>query len=352
MKAKTKTRANTIPVSEYRFDGGSRMVAGNGEIQASSKRDLLQQQVRLMAAVANGQTVTDSEYSAAERTAMVAAAFNDSAVHRQLGERVTANINMTSNRKGYARRFLARNELKQGDIPRFRVQTKNVQAFVATGPTKVETQIVRDKYLMPPEVQVVVRPFIPINDLNQGTGDILNDKYVEGLEGTMVVEDRMWYNMSKQAIGLANNQTIISGTLTPASLMGVVNNVTRWGLKAAHMLMATDINNDIIGDAMFIAAIEPVARHELVMTGQIAVLYGLSLISDQYRHPEHKVISQGEFVIVSDPLTHGAYSDRGGADSSPIDVTTEGVVGRGWVIHESIAMAVGNDRSVAFGRRM
>ena len=116
--------------------------------------------------------------------------------------------------------------------------------------------------------------------------------------------------------------------------------------------MASDLFVDIVGDASFIQAIEPVARHELVMTGELATLYGMSLISEAYRHPEHKTLDQGEFVIVSDQAFHGAYSDRGGVDSQPIDGTTERMIGRGWLFSESISLAVANTRSVSFGVRI
>jgi hypothetical protein len=166
-----------------------------------------------------------------------------------------------------------------------------------------------------------------------------------------VTEDRYWYNLAKQTIGVDNNLSVVSGTLNPLSLMSIRQQVAQWGLKAAYWLTASDLFIDVVGDATFIQAIEPVARHELVMTGQLGVLYGMTIISEAYRHPDHKVLSQGEFAIVSDPLTHGAYSDRGGVDSVPIDTTTEKKAGRGWVLSESISMAIANARSVAWGIR-
>jgi hypothetical protein len=117
------------------------------------------------------------------------------------------------------------------------------------------------------------------------------------------------------------------------------------------MLLASDLYQDIIGNSEFYSAIDPVARHELLLTGELATMYGMTLTSDAYRHPEHRVLSQGEFFVISDSLNHGAYSDRGGVQSQPIDISTEGVPGRGWVIHEPLAMAIANSRSVSKGIR-
>jgi hypothetical protein len=349
--------SRTQAASEYRAPGSNtRFVGANGEVNASNKVDLLRQSNALMTATANGDVATDEAVTAFERTAtnraLMTAAFEDSRSHRVLGERMADQIYMTSNRKGYMRRFLNRVELKQGEVPRFPVRKKNVQAFMVTGPTQVQAQFTQDKWLMPPELQIVGRVFVPQNEINQSNTDVLDEKYVEGLEAIMVTEDRMYLNACRATIGVDNNLSIISGMLTPSSLMSTRQNVAQWGMKPQYCLMASDLFVDIVGDATFIQAIEPVSRHELVMTGELAVLYGMTLVSEAYRHPEHKTLEEGEFAVISDPAFHGAYSDRGGVDAQPIDGTTEKVVGRGWLFSESVSMAVANNRSVAFGRRI
>lgn len=348
--------SRTTAASEYRAPGSNeRFVGNNGEINASSKKDLLSQSLHLMEATAKGVVGTDSQVTATERLAtnrqLIAAAFNDPKAQRVLGERMADQIYMTANRKGYMRRFLAKIDLKQGDIPRFPVRSKNVQAFIVTGPTQVQAQFTADKWLYPPELQIVSRVFVPQTEINQSNTDVLDEKYTEGLEGVMVTEDRMYLNACRQTIGVDNQRSIITGTLSPLALMSVRQNVAGWGMKPTHCLMASDLFVDIVGDTNFMQAIEPVSRHELVMTGEMAVLYGMTLVSEAYRHPEHKTLAEGEFMVVSDPQYHGAYADRGGVDAQPIDSTTEKVAGRGWLFQESIAQAVANARSVAFGLR-
>lgn len=351
-----------VVASEYRFGNaksGERAVASNGELNAVSRKDALVRAMDLQRATASGAVIADGDFTsqarqrevARNRQLMVQAAADPQA-HRVLGEKMANEIYMTTNRKGFSRRFLNRIELKQGEIPRFPVRMKNVNAMWLAGPDRLETQIVHDKWLTPPEGQIAVRVFVPQNEINQSNSDVLEEKYVEALEGIMVSEDRLWYNFVQQTVGLDNDQSIIAGTLSPLSLMGVRNQVTRWGLKAAYCLMASDLFQDIVGDSSFIQAIEPVARHELIMTGELAILYGMTLISEAYRHPEHKVLGEGEFVVVSDPLTHGAYADRGGVDSRPLDGVSENVIGSGWLLSESYTAAIANTRSVAVGRRV
>lgn len=352
-----RAQRHATVATDYKFKGSNtRVVGSNGEINANDKKDLLRSSMRFMEAASLGEIITEEDQRARDERAAVnkellTAAFANDTSHRVLGERIADEIYMTSNRKGFSRRFLNRIELKQGDIPRFAVRKKNVTASYITGPSRLETQIVTDKWLTPPEFQLAARVFVPQNEINQSNSDVLEEKYVEALEAVMVSEDRLWYQLAQNTIGIDNNKSVIAGTLSPYSLMSVRQQVAKWGLKVPYCLMASDLFIDIVGDSDFIQAIEPVARHELVMTGELAVLYGMTLISEAYRHPEHKVLSQGEFACIADPLQHGAYSDRGGVDSAPINATTEKVMGRGWLLSESLSMTIANSRSVALAVR-
>jgi hypothetical protein len=347
--------------SEYRIAGRQeRAIGSNGEVNAGSKRDLLTANMAIAEAAGRGEVGTDRTVQGRElqRSAMQArrellrAAMTDPNARRVLGEAVAREIYMTTNRKGISRRFLNQIELKTGELPRFPVRQKNVTAFYLSGSSRIETQLVTDKWLTPLEGQIATRVFVPQNELNQSNSDVLEEKAVEALEAVMVTEDRYWYNLARATIGTDNNQQIVSGTLSPQSLMAVRQQVARWGLKAAFCYMASDLFVDIVGDSSFIQAIEPVARHELVMTGEMAILYGMTLISEAYRHPEHKVLGEGEFFVVSDPSTHGAYSDRGGVDSRPLDGVSENIIGAGWLFAESWSAAIGNSRSVVAAVRV
>lgn len=363
MRKQVKIRASKTPMvaaSEYRFGGattGERALGKGGEINASSKRELISRQMAFISAASNGQLAADGVFASAEQGAklskeLVAAAFNDHEAHRVLGERMADSLYITANRQGFMRKYLTKITVEQGSIPRFPLRNKNVTAVYSTSPTKIQSQITRDKWFTPPELQVVTRPFIPMNELNQSAGDVLQEKYVEATEAIMVGEDRLWYNQVNQIVGVDNPLSIISGQLTPYTFAQVMTNVTRWGLKAPHVLIATDIYQDIIGNSDFFNAIDPVARHELLLTGELGVMYGCTITSDAYRHPEHKVLNQGEFFVIADALNHGAYSDRGGLQSQPIDISIEKVPGRGWVMFESLAVSVANSRSVAKGLRI
>jgi len=351
MRNQVSLRASKAPIlaTELKFaNSNERAVGANGELNASSKRDLLTQQSKFLQAAASGNMLT---IDAATSRELVMAAFNDKEAHRVLGEKISDALYQTANRQGFMRKYLAKIDVQQGSIPRFPVRTKNVTAVWSTSPTKVESQITRDKWFTPTEMTVIARPFIPQVELNQSSGDVLQEKFIEGVEATMVAEDRLYYNQLQTLVGVDNPLTIISGQLTPYLLSTVVTQVTQWGMKAANLLLAADLWQDITGNSDFFNAIDPVARHELLLTGELGVMYGMTVTSDAYRHPEHKVLGKGEFYVIADALNHGAYSDRGGLQSTPTDISMEKMPGRGFAIHESLAVSVANSRSFAKGIR-
>lgn len=353
MTFKSKT---PVVASDYKFPGSSeRVVGSNGEINASSKKDALSQGLRLMQATARGEVATESTMAQAERAAkskeLVLAMWNNERVHREIGEVMGADLYQTANRRGISRKFLMRQDLIPGQFPMVKLRRQDVVAVYATSPTRTESQIIRDKLFTPPEIIIEARPFIEQTEINTSVGDVLDEKYGEALEATVVAEDRLWKKLADDTIGLANDLTIVSGSLTPLTLMEVRQQVAQWNLPVPNLFMASDLYVDIVGDASFIQAIEPVSRHELIMTGELAVLYGMSISSDGYRHPEHRVLNQGEFYAVSDPKTHGQYTDRGGIETEIITGATEKRAGKGWWVYESYSAVIGNARSVAKGLR-
>lgn len=340
-----------VPVTEYKWGQSSeRLVGSNGELNGNSNKDLLQQQLRLMSAASNREVVDENQQKMGR--AILEAAYNEPENFKILGEKMADALYMTQNRQGFMRKLLARVDTPMGTMPRFKVYKKDVTAVYVTGPTRVSPQIIRDKFLFPPEFPIVARPFITSTDLYQSQGDVLAEKHTEALEAHMVKTDRLWYSAANAMVGIDNELNIISGQLTPYAFAVGQAQLTGWGLRADKVLLASDLWADIIGNQSFYTAIDPVARHELLMTGQVGTLYGSLVLTDGFRHPEHKVFNQGEFFLVSDPENHGAYMDRGGIESTPIDITTDLMPGKGWVLVQSIAMAIGNSRSVVKGIRV
>jgi hypothetical protein len=337
--------------TELRRQGGERFVGANGELNASNRADLFKQMAAFMESAAQTGAVTEEKAVALEKAAArkdaITAAFNSADAHAELGEVLSDELYQAANREGFMRRFLAKQDLKQGQMPHVKMRMKNTVATVATSPVQIQAQLVRDNTYTPPEFYIVSRPFVEDREIQQSLGDVLEEKYLEAQEGIMVAEDRLWRNLAMQTVGISNPLTNVVGTMTAGGLMALRNQVTRWNIPVTAWLVANDLWNDIVGDTSFQQVIDPVSKYELLLTGQLGVIYGMTILSDAYRHPEHRVLSQGEMFVVGDPINHGQYTDRGGVTSQPIDITTEKVPGRGWVFQELMSMVIANSRSVA-----
>lgn len=349
-----------VAATEYRLPGRQeRLVGRDGHINGSSKADVARTIASMIDEIYTQQNVNLQTEAAltnaevlAERRNLVLAAFEDAKEHQELGAILTDEINYAANKQGIARKLLKRQELQQGQYPQALMPFQNVMAVVATGPTKNQTQLVRNKRFWPPEFYIMTRPFIEQREIDQTNVDILQEKYLEALEGIMVQEDRIWRAAALQTVGIVNPATDIVGDLTPAGLAQVRTQLVSQRIGATNLVMAADLWNDIIGAQGFMAGLEPVTRHEIVLTGEIARLFGMTITTDAFRHPYHYVLQEGEFWVVSDPDYHGQYTDRGGVVAEPIGIAVENVPGRGWAMYESVSLLVANAGSVALGRRV
>lgn len=347
-----------VLATELRFAGSNeRAVGANGELNAGSTRELLANIQRLITASAEQPVLTESEATRRAEKAkvhqqMITAAFSSNEAHKELGATLADELYISANREGFMRRFLARQELSQGQRPYVKMRLKNVVATVAGAPTKTFSQIIRDNMYFPPEFYINSRPFIEEREIQQSIADVLEEKFVEAQEGIMVAEDRIYYRMATNTAGISNDFTTIIGTMNPSALVALKTLVTRWNIPASSFLIATDIWGDIVGDAQFAAIIDPVSKHELLLTGQLGTILGMTVYTDAFRHPQHKVLNQGEMFVIGDAVNHGIYTDRGGVSSTPIDGSIEQVPGKGWWMSELISMVIANSRSVAKARRI
>jgi len=353
------TRNRPIVASELRFRHSSEPAVGsNGELNASNKVDLIRQAAKLLEAASTSGVISEDEAQQQETLAkthkeLLQAAFQSDAAHKEVGELIAAELWIAANKQGFSRRLLVRQELNQGMIPMTRMRLKNQVATVASAPVQVQAQIARDFFLYPPEFYINGRPFVEQREIEQSADDVLEEKFSEGLQALMVQEDRTWKALCDATQNVDNPLTTISGTLTPTALVTLRNSVAAWDIPATSCLFATDIWNDIAGDAVnWARVIDPVAKNELLLTGQIGTLYGMSLITDAYRFAEHKVLNKGDIYVIGDPQMHGQYTDRGGVNSQPIDGSIEKVPGRGWWLTELMSMVVANARSVQIAIRI
>lgn len=350
-----KFKRPAVVASELKF-GGNTAIGRNGEVNAWNKSDLAKNIARLME-VASTQGVQTEETAAeraelaTKRREMVNASFTSPEAHKELGATLADELYIAGKRDGFMRRLLTRQEVNKGSVPNIWMRLKNVVAVVASSPSQLQAQLIRDNLYYPPEFYIEGRPFVEQRMIEQSATDVLEEKYIEALEAFMVAEDRLWYRLATGTVNIANPYTNISGQLTANTLSNMRTLVNRWNIPASNLLLASDIWNDIISEPSFRDVIDPVSKHELLLTGQIGTIFGMTVYTDGFRHPQHRVFNQGDVIVVGDAQNHGSYTDRGGINSQPIDGTHEKMPGRGWYLTQLMSMLIANARSVAKGNR-
>lgn len=341
----------------------SRMFNANGDLNASNNQEALQMIASLFTQMANGHVVTEEQELAAEMTSQermqeLAAAFhdNDDTAFREIGAAIAGKLTEHSDREGFMRNLLLRGEISQGQRPRFEVRTKDARAVKAVGPSQTQLSIVRDKYIETDEFQIKAQPYVYTNDLNQGSGDLLDNAFLDALEQIFRTEDQTLYAMLRQASGAAaaNSTIYMSGAFSNVYLGDVMNGLTGWGITPSTLLFAHDIMTDIVVQGAFPDNFfDPVSKLEIIQTGRIGSLFGMQLITDAHRNPKLRVLSKGEIFGLGTPEQLGGYTDRGPVTSVPLGPqNTQGVSGKGWYMEETVAAVVHNSRAVVYGSKL
>lgn len=336
-----------------------KMFGNNGELNANDKVEALRKLAELASMINTGEVAglgdndSDRRETAAERRAAVETAYrSDDSSWAELGASLAGEINTRVEREGFMRTLLARYEVAQGSIPRIRVRTPNVRAVLTRGPTQIWPQFVRDKYVNTDEFYVSAHPMVEEIDLAQGSSDILEDKFFEGLEAILVKEDATLKAMMDATAGSYNEIVYFAGQFTPAVLSALKSNIERWRLPAMNMLFDVSLLNDILVGTDFSTYFDPITKYELISTGRIGRLFGTEMITDGYREPSLQVLDRGEIYITSTPEMTGGYTDRGPVNSRPHDMNDQIVPARGWAMNEMISMLLANGRAIAKAKRL
>lgn len=358
--AAIRTRGRqAAPANLARIPGSRDMFVGaNGQMNASDIPDLMRNIGLLMQEVANGnvsrEPVTASERRELQRTrqqTLTASYYSDRSSRdwSELGAAIGSDVAEVADREGFMRRLMMRTDVANGSVPRIRVRQKNVMAVVAASAAANRAQHLKDNYFNPPEYYIKANIRVEERELVQGSGDILEDKFFEAQEAIMVAEDRKWKQLADDTIGLQNEQQILAGGLTPMGLSKMRTQILRWNIPAQNLIIAADIWDDIIGQPDFSAWFDPVSQHELITTGTLGTLLGMSIITDAFRHPQLRVLRSGEMYVVSNPELHGTYTDRGPVQSNEVNDYPDGSPSRGWMFHELLSTTLHNSRSVVKG---
>lgn len=331
-----------------------------GEINAIDRKDLIQRLADFVDLVQQGEVVSasaDDDLGTEDVENMVRAALEDKE-HGQgggmwvMGDTLNDAVHETSGRIGFTERILFRCEKPINGEGRIRVKQKGVVSWILTGGAgaAIPRSIIRNHWLYPKAITIPT--FTTIEDTEKAVSppELLDEKYTEMLQATMVRQDKYIRWLLTSASNVYNNVYTFSA-LTPATFTDMQLQIQRWGLSTPHCIMAIDLWKDIRTNANWLAVYEPVTQLTLLEEGRLGRVYETAIYTDGLRYETLQVLEAGELFMLAEPEGLGGYIEYSPLETRPADMHHVGVGAEGWYSKLTRAYALGNSRGVCYGYR-
>lgn len=338
--------------------GSEALIGADGHLNASSNTEVMQAMTVLQNHLQTGriQRAPTLGRTAAERKSQherLVQAFNapDKKGMQVIGEVMADEIWQTLGREGFARKLMAIKQLSQGETGRLKVRKKDVVAYIAISSTNVVPSTVRQFYVYPPEFNINCSVLIEDKDIAQASGDLLEEKYQDGLEQVMKKEDDLWMSLARASATAANDMFFFT-TLTPAVFSEMQIQVNSWGIPPSTALIAFDLWNDIRTDSEFASYFDPVTKHELIMEGSLGTFFGMQIITDAYKHDTLRVLSNGEMFVLGAPQALGGITIRSELATKSVDKYAQEKAERGWFFSLIEGMSIVSPRGLVRGQKI
>jgi hypothetical protein len=356
-----KINSRKTPVTEWRPRGGERIVAQNGDINASSKQELIAQIATLVDGVRSGVVARSDEVATsedrravvAERQARLEEALADKSGEKwmALGETITEEIYEALGREGFTRKILGFKPVKRGDVARIAIRKKDVLAYyIANEEPTVVASFVRQNYFTPPDSYLLCNIKIDNMELELADTDLLEHKYNDGLEQILREEDKRTKALL-DAAAVGYNDLVFFNAFTPSVFQSMRTQIARWTIPVAHALISVDLWNDILADTEFASYYDPVSKHQVIMEGVLGSFFGVTLMTDGFRYETLQVLKPGEVYFLGTPKALGVVMERKPLTVENTSGTILGQPWRGWFMEQIESITVLNGRAVVKGSR-
>jgi len=343
----------------------TRMVGANGEYNQDSAAGLLEQINALVQQARAGEIHQDPgietqasfmDPGAEADSSLVTAALNESAPRddgpfQVLGEVFTDSISETMGRMGFSNKILAQQDVAEGGTARVRIRQKDVTSWLMLSDGHTIESLIRQKYIYPRGYNIETLVMMEEAEIHEAGAQIIEEKYNDALEATMVRDDNITKFLLDQAAP-ADNDVIAFNAFTPQVFVTLRNQIWQWSLAVPHMLMAVDLWDDLFADADWARWYSPIEKHELAVEGRLGRLGDVELITDGFRYDTLQVLQPGEVYFLSSPTTLGVKANMIALNSSVVDQRMLGRAARGWFIFLRQATVIANSRGVSKGVRL
>jgi len=327
-----------------------------GEYNAYDSKDLKNILMTLANQVEAGelQRVTAVDEDAASR--LVTAALTErnadlrGGAFERVGQVVTDMISETMGRQSFSDKIFARMDAKEGTgfVPPVKVDQMDVVSWHLTANGQVAESLVNPKFIYPEGYWLQTLVYVEEQDLCFAGSSFLEQKHQRGLEAMLVRQDNVAKFLLDAAAPVAND-VVTFGTFTPTVAGILRDQVWRWGLTPTTMLLAVDLQRDILSDDDWHNVYSPIQKHVLFEEGKFGEIYGMEVFTDGFRYPTLRVLEPGEVYFLSAPTTLGVHIPLIPLYSEPVNRHFEGIPKKGWFVASYQATVVANSKGVSKG---
>lgn len=344
---------------------GSKLVGADGEYNAYSKKDLKEIVAGLNMMADRGEltldtgirrTVDEASNRWSQEGHLVKAALedrfpSDGGAFHVLGEVFTDQIAETMGRLGFTNKVLAQQDVPEQGTARVRIRQKDVVSWIMMADGHTAESKVRQRYIYPKGYDITALIMIYEADIYEAGSAIIEEKYNDALEQTMVRDDNITKFLLDQAAPTAND-VIAFNAFTPNVFAELRDQVWRWSLPVPHALMSRDLWVDLFADSDWQRWYSPIEKHEYAVEGKLGKLGDVEIITDGFVYDTLKVLDPGEIYFLSAPATLGMKSNMVPLQSEMVNQRLLGRPARGWFLYLRQATILANSRGVSKGTKI
>lgn len=338
-------------------------VGENGEINADSKADLIAAHRAMAAAARNPQMLAGdgrdeiraskaaSAESVKRQREIVAAAMKSDEAMMKLGADIGEVVMETTGRESFHERMLMSQTVPAGQTAKWEFQPRDMVAYEIVNADHIMPAYTRSHFVYPTFRTYAGQVRIEEAELAVSSSGILDRKFNEMAEQVFRKGDLRFVSLLNTLAPTAN-EVFGFTNLTPSTFQAMRTAIRGWGLPVSGAIMALDLWDDIITTDDFSNWFDPVHKHELVKYGQVGSILNTQILTDGYRHPKLRVLSDGNIYMLTVPEALGGINIHQELRTNPINGYNAGELWRGWLFSRMYGMTILNSRGIVRGRRL
>lgn len=335
----------------------SNMFNPNGELNAGSLKDALQQIVKYAALVEELQPSGSMasgvpSFSDEQRDDMIKQALLTNEGKIALGQAMATPIRRNLDYQGVGRKALVVDPLPQGALAVYDRDIDVAAVVISSNGSAPESRVFGDRVTVP-EFELVSNPTVRYAEVKRRRFNVVDRAQQKARQEIQAQEDANVFaaldfagDISKGGENTAQTLDVTGreGELSKSGMLKLKKQIDRWDLVTSKYFLNinqfTDILNWESAGGAGASQVDPVTQREILQTGLYGTIFGADIIVS-------KIVPAGKSFATAEPELVGVMPVRQDVEVMPADEPKQ--LKMGWVVSEIIGIGIVNPRGVATG---